>query len=94
MCQRCSSVQCRDIDEMEDDMDELRRNLASNGLVRPTDGRVLGGVMAGVGRRFGLDPWPARIILTLLLLVVPGSQLLLYPLLWVLMPSEGRYYAG
>ena len=69
-------------------MDELRARMASHGLVRPVEGRVLGGVMAGVGRRIGLDPWPARIVLTLLLLVVPGSQLLLYPLLWVLMPQE------
>ncbi len=71
-------------------MDELRNTLATRGLTRPTHDRVLGGVMAGVGRRVGLDPWPARIILTVLLLLIPGSQLLLYPLLWVLMPSEDR----
>jgi len=71
-------------------MDELRNNLAARGLSRPAHDRVLGGVMAGVGRRCGLDPWPARIILTVLLLLLPGSQLLLYPLLWVLMPSEDR----
>jgi len=69
-------------------MDEARAALGRRGLVRPADGRVLGGVMAGVGRRLGLDPWPARLVLTVLLLLVPGSQLLLYPLLWVLMPSE------
>ncbi|MCW2713847.1 MAG: hypothetical protein JWN88_894 [Frankiales bacterium] len=71
-------------------MDELRNTLASKGLTRPTHDRVLGGVMAGVGRRFGLDPWPARIILSVLLLIIPGSQLLIYPVLWVLMPSEDR----
>ena len=49
----------------------------------------MGGVFAGLGRRFGLDPWPARILFTLLLLIVPGSQIVLYPVLWVLMPSEG-----
>lgn len=71
-------------------MDDVRRSFERSGLVRPADDRVIAGVMAGIGRRFGLDPWPARIVLTLLLLVVPGSQLLIYPVLWVLMPSQPR----
>jgi phage shock protein C len=58
--------------------------------VRPREGRVLGGVCAGLGRRFGIDPWPARLLFMLLLLVLPGSQLLVYPILWVLMPLESR----
>ncbi|MDQ1665372.1 MAG: phage shock protein, partial [Actinomycetota bacterium] len=56
--------------------------------VRPRDGRVLGGVCAGLGRRFGIDPWPARLLFVLLLLIVPGSQILIYPVLWILMPKE------
>jgi phage shock protein C len=64
--------------------DELRRH----GLVRPQGARLLGGVMAGIGRRIGLEPWPARVAITALLLVIPGSQILLYPVMWVLMPSE------
>jgi phage shock protein C len=69
-------------------MDDIRQSFAREGLVRPRDGRILGGVFAGLGRRFGLEPWPARILFFLLLLIVPGSQILLYPLLWVLMPGE------
>jgi len=49
---------------------------------------VLGGVLAGLGRRLGLEPWTARLLFVLLLLVIPGSQLLIYPILWILMPSE------
>jgi phage shock protein PspC (stress-responsive transcriptional regulator) len=45
-------------------------------------------VCAGLGQRFGLDPWPARLLFMLVLLVLPGSQLLIYPILWILMPSE------
>lgn len=71
-------------------MDQIRTAFARQGLYRSRDERVLGGVFAGLGRRVGLDPWPARLLLTLLLLVVPGSQLLLYPVLWVLMPLEGQ----
>ena len=58
------------------------------GLARPRDGRVLGGVCAGLGKRFGIDPWPARLLFVLILLIVPGSQLLIYPVLWILMPNE------
>ena len=32
-----------------------------------------------------VDPWPARL---LFVLILPGSQLLIYPLLWILMPNE------
>jgi phage shock protein C len=38
-------------------------------------------------------PWPARILFSLLLLIVPGSQILLYPLFWILMPAEERVAA-
>jgi len=69
-------------------MTDIQQTFAQQGLVRPRDGRVLGGVCAGLGRRFGLDPWPARILFVLLLMVIPGSQLLIYPVLWILMPSE------
>jgi phage shock protein C len=49
---------------------------------------VIAGVCAGLGRRFGLSPWTARILFILVLLVIPGSQLIVYPILWILMPSE------
>ena len=75
-------------------MDNIRQSFAQQGLVRPRDGRVLGGVIAGLGRRFGLEPWPARLVFTLLLLIVPGCQFLVYPLLWVLMPAEDAPATG
>jgi phage shock protein PspC (stress-responsive transcriptional regulator) len=62
--------------------------MGREGLYRPREGRVLGGVCAGLGRRFGLDPWPARFLFLLLLMIIPGSQLLIYPVLWILMPSD------
>ena len=69
----------------------LHDNLTRDGLVRPLEGRVLGGVCAGLGRRFGLEPWPTRLLFILVLMILPGSQLLIYPILWILMPSETRY---
>ena len=56
--------------------------------MRPQQQRVLGGVCAGLGRRMGVGPWTARLLFVLLLMVIPGSQLLVYPILWILMPSE------
>ena len=69
-------------------MNDIHETFRRQGLVRPRDGRVLAGVCAGLGRRFGIDPWPARLLFVLLLLVLPGSQLLIYPVLWILMPRE------
>jgi phage shock protein C len=63
---------------------------ARQGLVRPRDGRVLAGVCAGLGRRFGISPWGARFLFVLILMLIPGSQIIVYPVLWVLMPSEQR----
>jgi phage shock protein PspC (stress-responsive transcriptional regulator) len=58
------------------------------GLVRPRDQRIIAGVCAGLGRRFGMSPTVARVLFVLVLMIIPGSQILVYPLLWVLMPSE------
>jgi phage shock protein C len=73
-------------------MKNVHRSLAAQGLVRPREGRILGGVCAGLGARFGLSPWTARILFTLVLLAIPGSQILIYPVLWVLMPSQENSY--
>jgi phage shock protein C len=69
-------------------MNDIRQSFAQQGLVRPREGRILGGVCAGLGRRFGIAPWTARLLFVLLLMVVPGCQVLIYPILWILMPSE------
>ena len=68
-------------------MNDVRTTFANQGLIRPRDGRLLGGVCAGVGRRFGLTPWVTRLLFVLILMVVPGSQLLVYPVLWILRPA-------
>jgi phage shock protein C len=69
-------------------MNDISQSLARNGLVRPQEGRLLGGVVAGLGRRFGISPWTARLLFVLLMLVIPGSPILIYPILWILMPTE------
>lgn len=70
-------------------MDDIRTSFARQGLYRSRDERFFGGVCAGIGRRLGLRPWPARLLFVLVLCLIPGSQVLVYPALWVLMPEEG-----
>ena len=72
-------------------MDEIHQSFARQGLIRPREGRVLGGVLAGLGQRLGLEPWTARLLFVLVLMVLPGSQILIYPVLWILMPSEEAF---
>ncbi len=75
-------------------MDDIRATFARKGLVRSTDRAVLGGVCSGIGRRLGLTPWVARLVFLLVLMVIPGSQLLVYPLLWILMPADDSAIAA
>ncbi len=74
-------------------MDKIRASLARQGLVRSSDRGILGGVCAGVGRRLGLTPWMTRLLFAVTMIVVPGSQLLVYPVLWFLMPADDSVVA-
>ena len=74
-------------------MNDIRSAFARQGLVRSSDSGVLGGVCAGLGRRLGLTPWIARLLFLVLLMVLPGSQLIVYPVLWVLMPADDSLVA-
>lgn len=69
-------------------MNDIRAAFARQGLVRSSERGILGGVCAGVGRRLGLTPWITRLLFAVTLVVIPGSQLLIYPVLWILMPTE------
>ena len=71
-------------------MNDIHQRFATRGLVRPQQGRVLGGVIAGLAQRFGIGAWTARLLFVLVLMVIPGSQILIYPILWILMPSEEK----
>lgn len=75
-------------------MDDIRSALARQGLVRSSDSGIVGGVCAGLGRRLGLTPWMARLLFVVLLMVLPGSQLLVYPVLWILMPADDSVLAS
>ncbi|MCP3818958.1 PspC domain-containing protein [Streptomyces sp. A3M-1-3] len=56
-------------------------------LVRPRDGRMIGGVCAALARRFGTSATTMRVIF-LVSCLLPGPQFLVYLALWALLPSE------
>jgi phage shock protein C len=56
-------------------------------LVRPRDNRWIAGVCSGLGYRFGLPPTVVRLLFVLSCLL-PGPQVLVYILLWIIMPGE------
>jgi phage shock protein PspC (stress-responsive transcriptional regulator) len=59
----------------------------STALTRPRHGRMIGGVCAGLARRFDVKPWQVRVLFVLSCLL-PGPQVLLYIALWIIVPSE------
>ncbi|HWM60421.1 MAG TPA: PspC domain-containing protein [Pseudonocardia sp.] len=56
-------------------------------LTRPREGRIIAGVCAGLAQRFGWSVTVVR-LLFLLSLVLPGSQVIVYAILWILMPNQ------
>src|SRR5262249_61388575 len=62
---------------------------AERKLVRPTEGRVLAGVAAGLARYFGINPIVYRVAFAALVLL-GGSGLILYAAAWLVIPDERR----
>lgn len=58
-------------------------------LTRSASDKMLGGVCGGLGNYFGIDATLVRVAFAALVLVGAGSPLLLYLLLWIIMPVEG-----
>jgi phage shock protein PspC (stress-responsive transcriptional regulator) len=56
-------------------------------LTRVEEGRMIAGVCAGLGRYLGIDTTIVRIIFVLLALFAMGG-VLLYLILWLIMPME------
>lgn len=69
-------------------MSTMQEPLGRAGLIRVYEGRVVAGVCAGIARRIGLGPWLTRLLFLLVNTLIPGSFLIVYVVLWVLMPIE------
>ena len=57
-------------------------------LTRPPNGRMLGGVCAGIGEYLGIDPTVVRIICVLLSIGTIGLALLVYLVLCFVIPES------
>jgi len=58
-------------------------------LKRPTNGRVIAGVCAGLAQRFGWNANVVRLIFVLSIFL-PGPQVLAYIIMWIVIPNETR----
>ncbi|MCU1425713.1 MAG: DNA-binding protein [Microbacteriaceae bacterium] len=56
-------------------------------LVRPRNGAVIAGVCAALANRFGWSVLLIR-VLAVLSVLIPGPQVIIYVILWVLIPKE------
>lgn len=58
-----------------------------DGLVRPRNGRRIGGVCAAIADRYGWSRTTVRLV-ALLSILVPGPQVLAYVVAWIVIPGE------
>jgi phage shock protein C len=56
-------------------------------LVRTDDNRVIAGVCGAIARRYGWSPTTVR-LLFLLSCLLPGPQVVVYLVLWALIPKR------
>lgn len=59
-------------------------------LMRPTEGRTLAGVCAGIGAYLGIDVTLVRVIWTVVAVLTGGAGVLAYLAAWIIIPDEGR----
>ena len=59
-------------------------------LYRSRDHRVIAGVCGGIAEYVGWSPTRVR-ALTLLSFLLPGTQVIAYIILWIILPNEPRY---
>jgi phage shock protein C len=62
-------------------------------LTRSANDKILGGVCGGLGHYFGIDPVIIRLIF-IGLLFAGGMTVVLYPILWLVMPEAETGQAG
>ncbi len=55
--------------------------------LKRSDDRILAGVCGGIANYFGIDPVIVRLVFVLSVLFA-GAPILLYPILWLIMPEE------
>ncbi|MEV5412849.1 PspC domain-containing protein [Thermopolyspora sp. NPDC052614] len=55
---------------------------------RSREYKILGGVCGGIAESLGWSPTVVRILFVVTMIVIPGSQLIIYPILWLILPKR------
>ncbi|MFA5326836.1 MAG: PspC domain-containing protein [Prolixibacteraceae bacterium] len=76
-----------DQDESGTRTDEPKTEKSKKRMYRDTENRVLGGVCSGMGAYFKIDPVFLRILFVLLVFVGVGVSILVYIILWIVVPK-------
>lgn len=75
-------------DSMNDDFALKKVRIGAKPFVRPRDDRIILGVCSGIARKLGIDSMASRVIFSLLTLFTGGSLAIVYPIIFLLSPSE------
>ena len=75
-------------DSMNDDFTLKKVRIGAKPFVRPRDDRIILGVCSGIARKLGINSMASRVIFSLLTLFTGGSLAIVYPIIFLLSPSE------
>lgn len=73
--------------------DIMNNENSSGNLVRPRDGRILGGVCAGLAQKLNLDVSLVRLV-SALAVIFTGVGPFAYLAAWLVIPEEGKNTTG
>src|SRR5438552_14727080 len=68
-------------------------NVSNKRIVRPVNGRKVGGVCAGIASYLNVDVTLVRVIAVLAMLIPPFPAVLVYVICWFVIPSEDAFPA-
>lgn len=57
-------------------------------MYRSREYKIIGGVCGGIAEHLGWRPTLVRILFVVSMILIPGSQLIVYPILWIIMPKR------
>jgi phage shock protein PspC (stress-responsive transcriptional regulator) len=86
---RAEAIKCRYCGSMVDPAAGLRG--LTEQWIRPLQGRSLAGVCIGLAEQFGVSVTILRLAFVLGFLFSGGMLLLIYVILWIIMPPENEY---
>ena len=62
--------------------------MANGRKLQRSNDRIFGGVLGGIANYFDVDPTIVRIIYSVLTVCTAFSGIILYPILWLIIPKE------